>query len=63
MRAGVLGRFPGSGVSLPDCFTLSLAKRLSVPYLFAGRERELLAETERKAFDVEIAYLEDYVTD
>jgi len=34
-----------------------------VPCLFAGRERELLAETERKAFDVDIAYLEDYVTD
>ena len=50
-------------LSLPDCFTLSLAKRLSVPCLFARRERELLAETERKAFDVDIAYLEDYVTD
>lgn len=47
-------------LSLPDCFTLSLARRLSVPCLFAGRERELLAEMERRAFDVDIAYLEDY---
>ena len=47
-------------LSLPDCFTLSLARRLSVPCLFAGRERELQAETERRAFEVEIAYLEDY---
>jgi len=31
-----------------------------VPILFAGRERELLAERERRAFDVEIEYLEDY---
>ena len=47
-------------LSLPDCFTLSLGSRLSVPCLFAGRERELLAEMERRAFDVEIEYLEDY---
>ena len=50
-------------LSLPDCFTLSLAKRLYVPCLFAKRERELTAETERKDFDIDIAYLEDYVTD
>jgi hypothetical protein len=47
-------------VSLPDCFTLSLGRHLSVPALFAGRERELLAEMERRAFDVEIQFLEDY---
>ena len=47
-------------LSLPDCFTLSLGSRLSVPCLFAGRERELLAEMERRAFDVEITFLEDY---
>ena len=34
--------------------------RLSAPCLFAGRERELLAEMERRAFDVDITFLEDY---
>jgi hypothetical protein len=30
-------------------------------YFLPGlRERELLAETERRAFEVEIAYMEDY---
>jgi len=48
-------------ISLPDCFTLSLGKEGSLPVLFAGRERELAAEMERRPFDLEILFLEDYI--
>jgi len=48
-------------ISLPDCFTLSLGKEGSLPVLFAGRERKLTAEMERKPFDLDILFLEDYI--
>jgi len=48
-------------ISLPDCFTLSLGKEGSLPVLFAGRERELTAEMERKPFDLDILFLEDCI--
>jgi hypothetical protein len=47
-------------ISLPDCFTLFLGRRGSLPVLFAGRERELASEMERKPFDLEILFLEDH---
>jgi len=47
-------------IALPDCFTLSLGKKASLPILFAGREKELTEEMERKPFDLEIQFLEDY---
>ena len=48
-------------ISLPDCFTLSLGKKRSMPILFAERERELTAEMERRPFNLEILFLEDYI--
>ncbi|NOZ77270.1 MAG: type II toxin-antitoxin system VapC family toxin [Euryarchaeota archaeon] len=48
-------------ISLPDCFSLALAGRLSVPVLFATREKELVKEMERRPFDVEILFLRDAV--
>jgi len=48
-------------ISLPDCFTLSLGKERSLPVLFAWRERELTAEMERKPFDLDILFLEDFI--
>lgn len=48
-------------ISLPDCFTLSLGKEGPLPVLFAWREKELTAEMERKPFDLDILFLEDYV--
>lgn len=46
-------------ISLADCFTLALAKKLKMPALFAKRERELIEEMERKPFDVKVIFLED----
>ncbi|RLE96305.1 MAG: hypothetical protein DRJ57_05695 [Thermoprotei archaeon] len=51
----------GMAIALPDCFTLSLAKSLHVPALFARRERELVRELSRKRLSVEVLFLEDYV--
>ena len=48
-------------ISLPDCFTLSLGKKRSMPALFACREIELTTEMERRPFDLEILFLEDYI--
>ena len=47
-------------ISLPDCFTLSLGKNRSLKVLFATRERELAKEMDRRPFDVEIQFLEDF---
>jgi len=47
-------------VSLADCFCLALAHRSSCSALFARREKELVEEIQRKPFDVEILFLEDY---
>ena len=48
-------------ISLSDCFTLALAKKMEVPAVFARREEELLREMSREEFDVEILFLEDIV--
>ena len=40
--------------------SLALAKKLTVPVLFARREKELLDEISSKPFDVEILFLEDF---
>ena len=47
-------------ISLPDCCSLALARRLQCSVLFARRERELVAEMNLKAFDVPILFLEDH---
>lgn len=48
-------------ISLPDCFTLSLGRQGPLPVLFAGRERELTTEMERRPLNLEILFLEDYI--
>jgi len=48
-------------ISLADCFTLALAKKLGCKALFARREQELIREVEKKKFDVEILFLEDLI--
>lgn len=46
-------------ISLSDCYSISLAKALSVPVVFAVKEEELLREAKREASDVELLFLED----
>ena len=48
-------------IALPDCFTLSLAHMLSLPVLFARKERELVKELERTSLEIEILFLDDFV--
>ncbi|MBO3839610.1 MAG: PIN domain-containing protein [Thermoproteota archaeon] len=47
-------------LSLADCFTLALARKINIPALFARREEELVKEASREPFDVEILFLEDF---
>lgn len=49
-------------ISLADCYSISLAKSISAPVVFATREEELLEEMDKKPFDVEILFLEDLNT-
>ena len=46
-------------ISLPDCFTISLAKEISGNALFARKEQDLTTEMQRKPFDVSVLFLED----
>ena len=48
-------------VSLADCYVIALAKLRGSTAVFARRERELVAEMDRKEFDVPILFLEDLV--
>jgi predicted nucleic acid-binding protein len=48
-------------LSLVDCFTLALAKKIAAPALFARKEEELMKEMSSEPFDVEILFLEDLV--
>jgi hypothetical protein len=47
-------------ISLADCFCLALAHKSLYSTLFARRESDLVKEMQRKPFDVEILFLEDY---
>lgn len=44
-------------LSLPDCFTLALAKIFNCKALFVRREEEIEREIKRRSFDVEIEFL------
>ncbi len=48
-------------LSLPDCYVIALAKLTGSTAVFARKEREIVAETARKKFDVPILFLEDLV--
>lgn len=47
-------------ISLADCFCLALAHKSFCSALFARREKDLVKEIQRKPFDTEILFLEDY---
>jgi len=47
-------------LSLADCFTLALARKMNAPALFAKREDELIKEMSKEPFDIEIWFLEDF---
>ncbi len=49
------------GISLPDCFTLSLADLLSMPALFARRERELVGGLSKLPPSINVLFLEDFI--
>jgi len=44
-------------LSLPDCFTLALAKIFDCKAFFVKREEEMEKEIKRRSFDVEIEFL------
>jgi len=46
-------------ISLPDCFTLALARKIGGAALFARKEQDLTVEMQRKPFDVDILFLEE----
>jgi predicted nucleic acid-binding protein len=46
-------------ISLPDCFTLALAQKISGNALFARKEEDLTKEMQRKEFEATILFLED----
>lgn len=48
-------------ISLPDCFSISLAKKIASPVIFAKGEEDLAREIREHPFDVEILFLQDYV--
>ncbi|NIQ04568.1 MAG: type II toxin-antitoxin system VapC family toxin [Candidatus Korarchaeota archaeon] len=45
------------GLALPDCFTLSLAKKYEAKAIFAKKEKELSKEMGETPFDIDIAFL------
>ena len=46
-------------ISLPDCFTLALAHKISGYAVFARKEQDLTSEMQRTPFEVNIAFLEE----
>ena len=45
-------------ISLSDCFTMAVSKNIGYPALFK-EEEEICQEINKKAFDVELFFLED----
>jgi len=48
-------------IALPDCATIALAIKNSIPALFAKKESELIAQLDKKNFETEIYFLEDLI--
>lgn len=46
-------------ISLPDCFTLALARKIAGSAVFARKEQDLTSEMQRKPFEVNILFLEE----
>lgn len=47
-------------LSLADCYTIATAKVTGSKALFAFRERDLQREMKKRAYDVELTFLEDF---
>ena len=47
-------------ISLPDCATIALATDKNIPALFARREKELITQVGKKAFTIQIFFIEDF---
>jgi len=45
-------------ISLPDCFTIALAKEIGGSALFAKREQDLTLEMKREPFDIGVLFLD-----
>jgi len=48
-------------IALPDCATIALAVKNQIPALFAKKESELLKQLDKKPFDINIYFLEDFI--
>ncbi len=48
-------------LALPDCLILAAARIFGMTALFARKEKELVAEMEKEPFDVDVAFLEDFI--
>lgn len=46
-------------ISLPDCFTIALAKKIGGNALFARKEQELVAEMLKEPFDIKVLFLDE----
>ncbi len=46
-------------LSLADCFTIALAKKMDLLALFSRRDNEIVNEIKREPLDVEIRFLEN----
>ncbi len=46
-------------LSLPDCFTIALAMKNSIPAIFATREKELDRELHKQPFSISIYFLDE----
>ncbi len=49
-------------ITLPDCATIALAIKNSIPALFAKKEIEIVAQLDKKKFETDIYFLEDLIT-
>ena len=49
----------GRAISIVDCITIAAGETLSIPVLFAKREKELDEELEKRAFRTELRFLAD----
>ena len=48
-------------ISLADSFVIALAKKIKAAAVFAKKERELQREIDKRPFDIDIIFLEDFV--
>ena len=49
-------------ITLPDCATIALATKNSIPALFAKKEIEIVEQLDKKKFETDVYFLEDLIT-